>query len=213
MLTVHHLGVSQSERIVWLCEELGIDYDLKVYARRADNRLAPDDYKALHPLGTAPIITDGDLVLPESAAIIEYIIHTYGGGRLAVPPGAPNYADYLFWFHYSNGGFMPSQMSVMIARILGVTDGDPRGAWVGARGENAWALVEKRLGESPYLAGPDLTAADIMMGFSLTTMRAFVPRDISASPNILAYLQRIAARPAYQRAMAKGDPDMAPMLT
>ena len=213
MLTVHHLGVSQSERIVWLCEELGIDYELKVYERRADNRLAPDAYKALHPLGTAPIITDGALVLPESAAIIEYIIHTYGGGRLAVAPGAPNYADYLFWFHYANGGFMPSQMSVMIARILGVAAVDPRGAWVGARGENAWALVEKRLGEAPYLAGQDLTAADIMMGFCLTTMRAFVPRDISDSPNILAYLKRIGARPAYQRAMQKGDPGMTPMLT
>ena len=213
MLTVHHLGVSQSERIVWLCEELGIDYQLKVYQRRADNRLAPDDYKALHPLGTAPIITDGDLVLPESAAIIEYIIHTYGGGRLAVPPGAPNYADYLFWFHFSNGAFMPSQMSVMIARILGVGPDDPRSVFVSGRSENAWALLEKRLGESPYLAGDEFTAADIMMGFGLTTMRAFVPRDISGSPNILAYLQRIAARPAYQRAMAKGDPGMALMLT
>jgi glutathione S-transferase len=213
MLTVHHLGVSQSERIVWLCEELGIPYELKVYNRRADNRLAPDDYKALHPLGTAPIITDGDLVLPESAAICEYIIHTYGGGRLAVAPGAPNYADYLFWFHFSNGGLMPSQMSVMIATILGVGADDPRRAWVGARGENAWALVEKRLGEVPYFAGDDLTAADIMIVFTLTTMRAFVPRDLSGSPNTLAYLQRIAARPAYQRAMAKGDPGMALMLT
>ena len=213
MLTVHHLGVSQSERIVWLCEELSIPYALKVYDRRADNRLAPDDYKALHPLGTAPIITDGDLVLPESAAIIDYIIGKYGKGRLAVGPDAPNYADYLFWFHFANGGFMPSQMSVMIARILGVGEGDPRGAWVGGRGENAWALVEKRLGEAPYFAGPELTAADIMFVFSLTTMRAFVPRDLSGSPNILAYLQRIAARPAYQAAMRKGDPGMAPMLT
>ena len=213
MLTVHHLGVSQSERIVWLCEELGIAYELKVYDRRADNRLAPDDYKALHPLGTAPIITDGDVVLPESAAIIEYIIGKYGAGRLAVAPDAPNYADYLFWFHFANGGFMPSQMSVMIASILGVGVGDPRGAWVGARGENAWALVEQRLGETPYVAGAELTAADIMFVFALTTMRAFVPRDLSGSPNILAYLQRIGARPAYQRAMAKGDPNMTPMLT
>ena len=213
MLTVHHLGVSQSERIVWLCEELGIAYELKVYDRRADNRLAPDDYKALHPLGTAPIITDGEVVLPESAAIIEYIIGKYGAGRLAVAPDAPNYADYLFWFHFANGGFMPSQMSVMIASILGVGVGDPRGAWVGARGENAWALVEQRLGETPYFAGAELTAADIMFVFALTTMRAFVPRDLSGSPNILAYLQRIGARPAYQRAMAKGDPNMTPMLT
>ena len=213
MLTVHHLGVSQSERIVWLCEELGIPYELKVYDRRADNRLAPDDYKALHPLGTAPIITDGDVVLPESAAIIEYIIGKYGEGRLTVGPDAANYADYLFWFHYANGGFMPAQMSVMIARILGVGDGDPRGAWVSGRGENGWNLIEARLGEVPFLAGDDLTAADIMMVFGLTTMRAFIPRDISGCPNILAYLQRIGARPAYQAAMKKGDPAMTPMLT
>ena len=213
MLTVHHLGVSQSERIVWLCEELGIDYELKVYDRRADNRLAPDDYKALHPLGTAPIITDGDLVLPESAAIIDYIIGKYGQGRLTVGPEAANYADYLFWFHYSNGGFMPAQMSVMIARMLGVGDDDPRGAWVGARGENGWNLLEARLGDVPYLAGDQLTAADIMMVFGLTTMRYFAPRDFADRPNIRAYLQRIAARPAYQRAMQKGDPGMALMLT
>jgi glutathione S-transferase len=213
MLTVHHLGVSQSERIVWLCEELGIDYALKVYARRTDNRLAPDDYKALHPLGTAPIITDGDLVLPESGAIAEYIIHTYGAGRLAVAPGAANYADYLFWFHYSNGGMMPSQMSLLIAGALGVGADDPRRAWISGRGDNGWALIEKRLGEAAYFAGDALTAADIMMVFILTTMRAFVPHDISGSPNTLAYLQRIAARPAYQRAMAKGDPGMALMLT
>jgi glutathione S-transferase len=84
---------------------------------------------------------------------------------------------------------------------------------VGGRGENAWTLVEQRLGEADYFAGPDLTAADIMFVFALTTMRAFVPRDLSGSPNILAYLQRIGARPAYQRAMAKGDPGMTPMLT
>ena len=213
MLTVHHLGVSQSERIVWLCEELGIDYVLKIYERRADNRLAPDDYKALHPLGTAPIITDGDIVLPESTAICEYIINTYGGGRLAVAPGAPGYADYLFWFHFANGAFMPSQMSSMIARVLGVGPEDPRSAFVNARSETAWALLESRLGEVPYLAGEAFTAADIMMGFGLTTMRYFVPRDISGSPNILAYLQRIAARPAYQRAMQKGDPGMTLLLT
>ncbi len=169
--------------------------------------------KALHPLGTAPIITDGDVVLPGSAAIIDYIIGKYGQGRLTVGPEAANYADYLFWFHYANGGFMPAQMSVMIARMLGVGDDDPRGAWVGGRAENDWNLVEARLGEVPYLAGDALTAADIMMVFGLTAMRAFIPRDISGSPNILAYLQRIAARPAYQAAMQKGDPDMAPMLT
>lgn len=212
MLTVHHLGLSQSERIVWLCEELEIDYVLKVYDRRADNRLAPDDYKALHPLGTAPIITDGDLVLPESAAICEYIIHRYGGGRLVVGPEAANYADYLFWFHFANGGFVPSQMMSMVAAVMAGPD-DPRVQMMGARGRNSWALVEARLGQASYLAGSEFTAADIMSVFNLTTMRAFVPRDLSDLPNVRAYLQRIGARPAYQRAMRKGDPALTPMLT
>src|SRR3954467_10388047 len=102
-LTVHHLGHSQSERIVWLCEELGLEYELKRYERREDNRLAPPEYKALHPLGSAPIISDGQLVLGESGAIVEYLIATRGDGRLAVKRGHSGFADYLYWFHFANG--------------------------------------------------------------------------------------------------------------
>ncbi len=93
MLTIHHLGRSQSERIVWLCEELGVPYELKRYDRRADNRLAPPEYKALHPIGIAPIITDGDLVLGESGAICEYLMQTSGDERFAVKKGAPDFSD------------------------------------------------------------------------------------------------------------------------
>ena len=212
MLIVHHLGISQSERIVWLCEELGIPYELKIYERDKVTRMGPPEYKALHPLGTAPIITDGDIVLPESGAIIEYIIGKYGNGRLAVGPGAPNFAEYLFWFHFANGSMMPNQMGGMGARPAGAEE-SPRARMMRERGERTWKLVEDRLGQSPYLAGPDFTAADIIMLFPLTTMRAFAPRDISAYPNIRAYLKRIGERPAYRRAMEKGDPQMAPMLS
>src|SRR5215475_10689180 len=125
MLTVHHLGVSQSERVVWLCEELGIAYQLKRYERRADNRLAPPDYKSLHPLGAAPVITDGELVLAESAAVVEYLIHTHGGGRLAVAPGTPGYADYLYWFHFANGTLQPAMMRVMVLHRAEVAEGQP----------------------------------------------------------------------------------------
>ena len=210
MLTVHHLGVSQSERIVWLCEELGIPYELKVYDRDPVTRLAPAEYKALHPVGTAPIITDGDLVLPESGAIIEYVIGKYGNGRLAVRPDQPNFADYVFWLHFANATMMTRHMM-----LLGVPaeDQSPRTLWARERANATWNLVEQRLGEAPYFAGDEFTAADIIMGFPLTTMRAFAGRDLSANPNIRAYLQRIGARPAYQRAMAKGDPNMAPMLS
>ncbi len=212
MLTVHHLGVSQSERIHWLCEELGIPYDFKKYDRDPVTRLAPAAYKALHPFGTAPVITDGDLVLGESGAIMDYIIHRHGGGRLAVPPEAPNYADYVFWYHFANASFMPSGMVGIILGILGAPDTDITQA-LKSRGDKAFAMVEDRLGKAPYFAGDAFTAADIIMLFPLTTMRAFVPRNISGMPNLRAYLQRIGERPAYQRAMAKGDPGMTPMLS
>src|SRR4051812_43586247 len=101
MLTVHHLGRSQSERIVWLCEELGLQYELKRYKRDPVTRLAPPEYKALHPIGTAPVITDGELVLAESGAIIEYIIAKYGAGRLARPKGHAEFASYLYWLHFA----------------------------------------------------------------------------------------------------------------
>ena len=111
MLTVHHLRISQSERIVWLCEELSIPYQLVNYERDPLTRLAPANYKALHPFETAPVIVDGSVVLSESGAIIEYIIARYGQGRLSVRPEAPNYADYLFWFHFANGSMMPVQFA------------------------------------------------------------------------------------------------------
>ena len=208
MLTVHHLGLSQSERIVWLCEELEIPYVLKRYDRLPPG-MGPPEYKALHPLGTAPIITDGDLVLPESGAIMEYILGKYGKGRLVVGPEAANFADYLFWFHFANGSFLPSQAATM----RDGADESPRAQSTRARAGRAWALVEDRLGKSPYFAGEDFTAADIIMSFGLTTMRAFVPRDLAAYPHILAHLKRIGARPAYQRAMQKAEPQMTPMLS
>jgi len=211
MLTVHHLGISQSERIVWLCEELELDYTLKRYDRRADNRLAPDDYKALHPMGIAPVITDGDLVLGESGAICDYICGRYGGGRLAPGPSDPDFADHLFWFHWSNGTFMTT---LMMQLVLGMGGGDanPASVFVNDRSQRGWAMVEKRLGEAPFFGGRNLTTADIMMVYCLTTSRAFRNLSIDAFPNLRAYLQRIGARPAYQRAMAKAEPGMTPML-
>ena len=211
MLTVHHLGISQSDRIVWLFEELEIPYELVLHDRDAVTRLAPADYKAASPFGTAPYITDGDLVLGESGAIIEYVIARYGDGRLAVAADQPGFADYLFWFHFANGSMMPSVMVGMIVKMFGV---DPSETTLSlqSRADRAYDLVEERLGEAPYFAGEDFTAADIIMAFPLTTMRMFVERDISPYPNLRAYLQRIGARPAFRRAMAKADPGMTPKL-
>jgi glutathione S-transferase len=210
MLTVHHLGISQSERIVWLCEELALPYQLVRYERDKVTRLAPPEYKALHPFGTAPVIVDGAVVLAESAAIIEYVIARHGKGRLAVLPDAKNYPEYLFWFHFANGSMMPVQFA---GAIKPSADETPRTRISRERCERTWQMVESRLGEVPYFAGQDFTAADIIMLFPLTTMRVFAPRDISGYPHVLAYLQRIGARPAYRQAMQKGDPQLTPLLT
>jgi glutathione S-transferase len=212
VLTVHHLGISQSERIVWLCEELQVPYRLERYDREGGRGRAPAAYKALHPLGTAPVITDGDVVLAESGAIVEYLIEQHGNGRLAVPKGQPNFADYLFWFHFANGSLLPGAMIPMMLSLVGAAPENPVVAAMRQREAAAFALVERRLGQTRFLAGNEFSAADIMNVFGLTTLRTFMPRDLAAFPNIRAYLKRIGERPAYRRAMAKGDPDLTPML-
>lgn len=213
MLTVHHLGKSQSERIVWLCEELGIPYELKVYDRDAVTRLAPPEYKALHPLGAAPVIEDGDVLLAESGAIVDYIVAKYGKGRLTLAPEHPDFAQFLYWFHFANGTLQPATGRNMILGRLDLAADNPLLRAMKARLDLALSLVEARLGQADYLAGSEFTTADIMAVFSLTTMRYFLPFDLSLYPAILAYLQRIAARPTYQRAMQKGDPGMPLLLT
>jgi glutathione S-transferase len=204
MLVVHHLGISQSDRIVWLCEELEIPYRLERYERDPVTRLAPAAYRALTPSGTAPVITDGELVLGESAAIVEYIIATHGDGRLSLRRGQVGYTDYLFWFHFANGSLMPAALFDMIAGLVG--DSNQVLAALRERLDRAYGHIESRLGQVPYLAGDAFTAADILTLFPLTTMRAFVPRDITPYPNIRAYLRRLGQRLAFQRAMAKADP-------
>lgn len=211
MLTVHHLGRSQSERIVWLCEELGISYELKRYERDPTTRLAPPEYKALHPIGTAPVITDDGVVIGESGAIIEYILGKYGKGRLARHPSHPEYTSYLYWFHYANGSFQALLHRTLVARRLEPTPDHRVLKDLQGRLDRSLALLNGRLGEVKYLAGDELTAADIMIFFSFTTMRSFTPYDLKPYPNILAYLHRVGDRPAYQRAMKKGDPGM-PLL-
>ena len=157
MLTVYHLGVSQSERIVWLCEELGLDYELVRFERRADTRMAPDDYKALHPMGIAPVIRDGDVVLGESGAICDYLRQRYGEGRLAPTPGAPDFADHLFWFHWSNATFMATLMMQLAVGMA--TDGKRPPDFVNGRARRSWEMIEARLGETPFFGGSALAMA------------------------------------------------------
>jgi glutathione S-transferase len=213
MLTVHHLRRSQSERIVWLCEELGLAYALKCYDREPVSMLAPPEYKALHPMGAAPVITDDDLALAESGAIVDYVIARHGAGRFALASTHPDFATYLYWLHFANGNLQPNMGRNMVLHRLDLPDDNATKLGMRARLDRALGHLDEHLADEPYLAGAEFTAADIMSVFSLTTMRLFYPLDLAPWPNILAYLQRIGARPAYRSAMAKGDPGMAPMLT
>jgi len=213
MLTVHHLGRSQSERIVWLCEELEIPYQLTCYQRDPVTMLAPPEYKALHPIGTAPVITDGDLVLAESGAVVEYILGKYGNDRLVLTSSHRDFSHFLYWFHCANGTLQANMGRNMILNRLKLAEDNPVLLATKARVDRAFDLIDARAGEAEYLAGSEFTAADIMMGFSLTTMRYFLPYDLARCPNIQGYLGRIGRRAAYRRAMEKGDPGMALLLT
>lgn len=203
-LTVHHLQISQSERVPWLCEELEIPYTLKLHQRAP--LFSPQSIKDLSPIGQAPIIQDGDLTLFESAACLEYIIGKHGNGRLILPPSHKNFADYLYWFHFSNGTFQPSIM--MLRRVSSVLPPGGNDGGLAARLGMLLAFIDARLKDNTWLAGEEFTAADIMIVFSLTTMRAFMPYDLTGHDNILAYLQRIVQREGYQKARAKADPDL-----
>ncbi|UPJ56347.1 glutathione S-transferase family protein [Bradyrhizobium sp. 192] len=212
MLTVHHLGKSQSERIVWLCEELGLPYELKRYARDPVTMLAPPEYKALHPSGAAPVVTDGDLVLAESGAIVDYIIAKYGNGRLVLSPNDPGFPQFLYWLHFANGTLQPGMGRMMILNRLDLAKDNPTLLAMKGRLDRSYDLLDARLRDAEYLAGKAFTTADIMMGFSLTTMRYFQPYELARCPNVVKYLGRVSARPAYRRAMEKGDPGMALLL-
>jgi glutathione S-transferase len=207
MITIHHLGVSQSDRIVWLMEELSLPYELKWYDRGADF-LAPEEYRALHPIGTAPIITDGDLVMAESTAIVEYISQRHGGGRLSVPVSDPDYPHYLFWMQFNNN--LQSVLFIKLAvQIAGTTPGADNLIMTTTqrREEGIYRTLEHRLGESDYLGGPRFSCADIMSAFNLTSLGMLGARPIDdCLPHTKAYVERITARPAYQKAMSIAGP-------
>lgn len=205
MITIHHLGVSQSERIVWLMEELALPYKLKWYDRKS-NRLAPDELLALHPTAMAPVIEDGHRVLTESAVIAEYICHTYAGGRMTVGPAQLNYYDYLYWMHFNNSAMgLRFTKSVLAAGASGPV-ADTMREVANRREEQYYKYLNARLGEVPYLAGPEFTCADIMSVFRLTTGVLFGAPSIDDLPNVVAYVKRIEARPAYQKAMQVAGP-------
>ena len=205
MITIYHLETSRSERIVWLMEELGLDYKLEIHPRESTGA-APPPLKAIHPLGKAPLIRDGDAVLAESGAIVEYIVHRNGGGRLAVQPEAPAYARYLYWLHFAEGSLMSLLLIALVLSRVPEASASPVTARVRERMKQMLAFIDAELGSGPWFAGANFTAADVMMVFPFTTLRNFLDYDLAPHANIAAYLKRIEARPAYQKAMSVAGP-------
>tara|TARA_B110000503_G_scaffold18803_1_gene27862 strand:+ start:11922 stop:12560 length:639 start_codon:yes stop_codon:yes gene_type:complete len=207
MIIIHHLGISQSDRVVWLMEELKLPYELKWYDRGEDF-LAPPEFRALHPAGTAPIITDGDLVMAESTAIVEYISQQHGSGKLSVKPGDPDYPHYLFWMQFNNS--LQSALFIKLAfQSTGATldANNPMMATTQRREDGIYRALEQRLGESDYLGGAQFSCADIMSMFNLTSLEMLGARAIDDTvPNTKAYVERVSARPAYQKAMSVAGP-------
>ncbi|MEM6827531.1 MAG: glutathione S-transferase family protein [Pseudomonadota bacterium] len=215
MLTLHHLEYSQSFRILWLLEELGADYELKSYNRDPETNLAPDDYKALSPLGTAPVVTDGDMVLAESNAIIDYIMDSYPDSSLTPKPGSANRARHLFWYHASPASMMNIQGVAMvlglletrspwpISSLLKAVFGQVRKLFINPRTEALYGLMEKDLAAKPFFGGDAFTTADITLSYSMYAARA--KGAFESYPNILAWFDRVEAIPSFQAARAKDD--------
>jgi glutathione S-transferase len=205
VITIYHLSTSRSERIVWLMEELGLEYRLEAFQREPSGA-APRPMKELHALGKAPMIRDGDTLLAESGAIVDYIVQRHASGRLALQPQAPEYARYVYWLHFAEGSLMSLMLIALVLSRVPEASESPVRVRILDRMKQMLAFVDAELADRPYFAGPDFTAADVMMVFPFTTMRHFLEYDLAPYANIVAYLKRIEARPAYRKAMALAGP-------
>lgn len=224
MITVHHLETSRSQRVLWLLEELGLPYTLKLYKRDPKTKLAPPELKAIHPLGKSPVITDGDETIAESGAILEYLVERYGSqakGELAgLQPaaGTPQYRQSRFWMHYAEGSLMnwlvmklvfmtiPTQpMPFFVRPIARQLCAKVQAKLINPNLANALAFMEAHLGTHAWFAGEQISIADFQMSFAVEAALAR-GADAKQFPRLSAYKARMVARPAYQRAMAKGGP-------
>jgi glutathione S-transferase len=220
MIVVHHLNNSRSQRVLWLLEELGLDYEIKPYQRDRKTMLAPPELRAVHPLGKSPVITDtsneAGLTLAESGAILEYLADKYGSGRLAPAPGTPERLRYTYWMHFAEGSAMPPLLLKLI--FDRVKSGPmpffvkPIARSIADRVLNAMVLpnlernldfMEGELGKSEWFAGAAFSTADIQMSFPLEAARVRGGLD-ERRPRLMAYLQKIHLRPAYLRALERG---------
>lgn len=217
MLTVHHLENSRSQRILWLLEELGVEYDIKHYKRDKKTNLAPAALKAVHPLGKAPVIEDRGKAYAETGAMIEYILDHYGQGRLRPNTGDKNFERYRYWLYAAEGSYMPPLIITLLLNrmetapmpffarpiakrlVKGVRDG-----YLDQTMKALFGYLENEVGQSQWLAGDEFSAADVIMSFPVEAFSVRGPNE--GFPNLAAYLMRFQARPAYKRALERGGP-------
>ncbi|BCQ57078.1 glutathione S-transferase family protein [Burkholderia gladioli] len=218
MLTVHHLNNSRSQRVLWLLEELGVPYELKRYERDPKTMLAPPELRAVHPLGKSPVLTDAGFTLAESGAIIEYLVERYGEGRFAPPPGTPQRLRYTYWLHYAEGSAMPPLLLKLVALriaqapmpffarpIARKISSTLQSSFVDPQLKLHLGYVDAALRETGWFVGDSFGAADVQMSFPLEAAASRAD-TLAQLPAIRAFLERIHARPAYQRALERGGP-------
>jgi glutathione S-transferase len=217
MITVHHLNDSRSQRVLWLLEEMGAPYEVKRYQRDAKTMLAPPALKAIHPLGKSPVLDDGDARLAETGAIIEYLLETRPASGLKPMAGSEAARRFTYWLHYAEGSAMtPLLLKLIFTAIPGRVPFLARGVAKGiSKAMNAamidpqiaahTAYWEAELGRSEWFAGDAFSAADIMMSFPVEAAGSRIGYGPD-KPKLKAFLQKIHARPAYQRALERGGP-------
>ncbi len=218
MITLHHLENSRSQRVLWLLEELGLPYEVKRYARDPKTMLAPPELLRVHPLGKSPVITDGDITVAESGAIIEYLLDAHGQGRLRPAAGTPQQRQFTYWLHFAEGSAMPFLLLMLVFNKVrsapmpfflkpvakGIADQVTK-TFISPNLQRQLDYMEAELKQRPWFTGDDFTAADVQMSFPLEAAAARGGLD-ARYPAMTAWLAKIHARPAYQRALAVGGP-------
>ena len=218
MIVVHHLNNSRSQRVLWLLEELGVEYEVKRYERDKATMLAPPELRQVHPLGKSPVISDGGLTLAESGAIVEYLADQYGAGRFAPAPGTAERLRYTYWMHFAEGTAMtPLLLKLVFDRIekapapffvrpvARTIAGRAKSSFVQPNIDRNLDFMEAELGKTEWFAGNTFTAADVQMSFPVEGAAARGGLD-AKRPRLMAFLQRIHSRPAYARALERGGP-------
>jgi glutathione S-transferase len=203
-IIVHHLEESRSQRVLWLLEELGANYEVRRYARNAQTRLAPPELKQVHPLGKSPVIEANGKVLAESAAIIEYLAESEASGLLAVPAGDPARFDYLYWLHFAEGSAMLPLLLKLYVGLLGENGAPLMQMRVEPEIDNHFSFINAHLEGRDYFAANRFTAADVQMSFVLDAGNS--RGGLDRYPNMVRVRKLQQARPAYQRALEKGGP-------